>query len=266
MAMTYAMAFVAWHDLSHLLTPAIRTAARRVYPPGAPSIRIGQLRATATVIEAVADELGIYVRNALYQDRATPFDPDYVAIHDRAPKGNWNERKAWIEDETKKERRALRERLGIKNLGDAWMLMVREWKGQDAARVGSRLKLLRCGSIDFYDLQTQLDREALAVIPPAVVAATTLPARDEPDETAGPALTPTQLLVLRTMARFDASVLLSAAKIVEGMDAKTRLSEETVRLCVVKLIDSHLAERPEGDRSGARLNTAGRRLARKIAD
>jgi hypothetical protein len=81
----------------------------------------------------------------------------------------------------------------------------------------------------------------------------------------GLALTLSQTRVLETMARFDASRLLSSKMIAEEMDVGVRLSEETVRLCVGKLIESHLAERPEGARSGARLNRAGRRLAGKIA-
>ncbi len=86
------------------------------------------------------------------------------------------------------------------------------------------------------------------------------------DESTGPALTVNQSRVLQTMALFDASRLLSSKMIAEEMDATVRLSEETVRICVGKLIESHLAERPEGDRSGARLNSAGRKLAGKIAD
>lgn len=86
------------------------------------------------------------------------------------------------------------------------------------------------------------------------------------DESAGPALTMSQSRVLQTMARFDASRLLTLKMIAEEMDATVRLTEETVRVCVGKLIESKLAERPEGDRSGARLNSAGRKLAGKIAD
>jgi len=86
------------------------------------------------------------------------------------------------------------------------------------------------------------------------------------DEPAGPALTPSQSRVLQTMARFDPSRLVSASGIALEMDATVRLSEETVRQCVGKLIESQLAERPEGDRSGARLTRAGRKLAGKIAD
>ena len=86
------------------------------------------------------------------------------------------------------------------------------------------------------------------------------------NESAGLALTANQSRVLQTMARFDASRLLSSKMIADEMDASARLSEETVRKCVGKLIESQLAERPEGGRSGARLNNAGRKLAGKIAD
>jgi hypothetical protein len=86
------------------------------------------------------------------------------------------------------------------------------------------------------------------------------------DESAGPALTENQSRVLRTMARFDPSQLLSSEMIADEMDAHVRLSEETVRKCVGKLIESLLAERPQGDKNGARLNNAGRKLAGKIAE
>jgi len=85
-------------------------------------------------------------------------------------------------------------------------------------------------------------------------------------DSVGPALTANQSRVLQTMARFDASRLLSSGMIVEEMDAASRLSDETTRQCVGRLIGSGLAERPEGKRSGARLTNAGRRLAGKIAD
>jgi hypothetical protein len=81
-----------------------------------------------------------------------------------------------------------------------------------------------------------------------------------------PALTANESRVLLTMARFDASRLLPLKTIAEEMDATVRLSVETVRLIVGKLIELNLAERPEGVRSGARLNPAGRKLAAKIAD
>jgi hypothetical protein len=91
-------------------------------------------------------------------------------------------------------------------------------------------------------------------------------------ESTGPALTASQSRVLKTMAMFDTSKLLSSKMIAdETEDRESRpptagLSEETVRLCVGKLIKLNLAERPEGERSGARLTTPGRKLAGKIAD
>jgi len=176
---TYAQAFIAWFDLSHLLTPAVRDAARRAYPVGAASIKVGKLRAKATVIEAIADELGVYFRNVLYQGRRHPLNPESerVAVEAKAqavarqvaegkpavPFG-WG---ADFNELMKKETRAaVRVRLGIKTLGDAWLLMAREWESQDPVFAESRLGMLRCGSIDFDDLRTQLDREAQAVIPP----------------------------------------------------------------------------------------------------
>ena len=86
------------------------------------------------------------------------------------------------------------------------------------------------------------------------------------DEPTGPALTPSQSRVLKIMARFDRSQLVSTDRIVAEMDPARPLSDETVRLSVKKLIDSGLAERPEGDRSGARLTPSGRTLCGKIAD
>jgi len=186
---TYAQAFVAWFDLSHLLTAAVRDAARRAYPVGAASIRVGKLKAKGTVIEAIADELGVYFRNVLYQGRRHPLDPDRErviveakaqAVARQVAEGKLAEPFGWGEEFNelmKKETRAVvRERLGVKTLGDAWLLMAREWESQDPARAESRLKLLLYSSIDFDDLRTQLDREARAVIPPsdALIATATM--------------------------------------------------------------------------------------------
>ncbi len=81
-------------------------------------------------------------------------------------------------------------------------------------------------------------------------------------DTIGPGLTGNQTYVLEVMARFDPSRLLSAKDIVREMEAERRLSENTTLECVTRLIELDLAERPEGNRSGARLNGPGRRLAR----
>jgi len=81
-----------------------------------------------------------------------------------------------------------------------------------------------------------------------------------------PALTENQASVLQTMALLDASRLVSAELIASEMDASERLSARTIGGIVRKLITLGLAERPEGDRSGVRLTTRGRRQAPKIAD
>lgn len=91
------------------------------------------------------------------------------------------------------------------------------------------------------------------------------PATSEAEDTPL-ALTENQTLVLATMAQFDGSRLLSAARIEGDMRPAERLSQETIRKTVAKLIKLKLAERPEGPRSGARLTMNGRRLVPKIAD
>ncbi len=98
---------------------------------------------------------------------------------------------------------------------------------------------------------------------PAHGEPTTLP--DGEEESAPPALTASQSLVLQTMALFDASRLVSADAIAAEMNAAKRLSARSIGPIVRKLIELGFAERPEGNRSGARLTIAGRRLASKFA-
>jgi hypothetical protein len=81
-----------------------------------------------------------------------------------------------------------------------------------------------------------------------------------------PALTEAQRITLCAMNSFDRTVLASAQKICEAINPTKRLSEETVRQCIKRLIKLDLVERPEGSRKGARLTNAGRRLAGKIVD
>lgn len=204
-AFNFAEAFIAWYDLTHLLTPAVCTDARRVYPPGAASIKLGasneaapvvpampssvvnglaayrrvKLGATPypTVIEAVADELGVYFRNAVYTGRRHPLEPDLDRLIGEAKaratarqvaQGKPAEPMGWGADldelRAKETRAVVRERLGIKTYGDGQDLMMREWNGQDRARGESALWLLRCDPINFPDLRMQLIREAEAVI------------------------------------------------------------------------------------------------------
>lgn len=88
---------------------------------------------------------------------------------------------------------------------------------------------------------------------------------EQDDQTVEAALTANDAEVVRTMARPDASLLLSIKAIVEEMDPHKRLSEESVRTIVKKLICLKLATRPT-DRGGARLTAEGRKVAGKIAD
>lgn len=98
--------------------------------------------------------------------------------------------------------------------------------------------------------------------PPAQGAATA----DDDEATSAPALTKNERLVLVALARFDAAVLASIEDIHDAMDPAERLSLRAIGPAVNKLIANGLAERPEGDRQGARLTIKGRRLASKIAD
>lgn len=204
-AFNFAEAFIAWYDLTHLLTPAVCTEARRVYPPGAASIKLGASNEAApvvpampasvvnglaayrrvtlgatpypTVIEAVADELGVYFRNAVYTGRRHPLEPDLDRLIGEAKaratarqvaQGKPAEPMGWGADldelRAKETRAVVRQRLGIKTYGDGQDLMMREWNGQDRARGESALWLLRCDPINFPDLRMQLIREAEAVI------------------------------------------------------------------------------------------------------
>lgn len=86
------------------------------------------------------------------------------------------------------------------------------------------------------------------------------------DDQPPPALTANEASVLRTLAHFDPAELASAARVEAAMDRASRISDKTIRVAIRRLVELGLVERPEGDRSGARLTIAGRRLVRKIAD
>ncbi|MFO0828094.1 MAG: hypothetical protein U0572_08080 [Phycisphaerales bacterium] len=86
------------------------------------------------------------------------------------------------------------------------------------------------------------------------------------DETPPPALTPTELRVLRMLATFDPSELASAARIEGAMEPTQRVSERSISRIVPRLIELGLAERPQGERSGTRLTLQGRRIARRLAE
>jgi hypothetical protein len=84
------------------------------------------------------------------------------------------------------------------------------------------------------------------------------------EESPGPALGQNDRRVLKAMARFDPSLLVPMVEIAEA--SAGRLSPRTVGPTVRRLIELGFAERPEGDRKGARLTTKGRRIASKLAD
>lgn len=162
-AATYASAFLAYDDLQYLLTSHVRTVARGVHGQG-PPIKIGKARPTHSVIEAVADELGVSFRNAMYAGRKSPLDPDLtkaVAEARAAYPNGWSQA---FDELRLKERAAVRERLGLKTELDALMLMVGEWKGQDPEWAESHIRIYGFRSIDFDDLKVRLDRESLAAL------------------------------------------------------------------------------------------------------
>ena len=86
----------------------------------------------------------------------------------------------------------------------------------------------------------------------------------EPDHQ-DPALRRTDKQTLAALATFDASELASVITVCEAMVPIERLSHKTVGPAIKRLIQFGLAERPEGDRGGARLTLKGRRLAAKIS-
>ncbi len=116
------------------------------------------------------------------------------------------------------------------------------------------------------DYSKEINPEVVASISGVRTPSTHIDGIDAIDDAVSPALSKSDIHVLRAMASFDTSRLLSATTIIEAVDIEDRLSEETVRLCVLKLMRDQLATRPEGKRNGARLTIHGRRLAGKIAD
>lgn len=158
---TYATAFIAWVDMMSLMTPDVRDAARGTRGLDWPVVRIGKCRPSASVLEAVADELGTAFRNALYLDRQHPLEPDVGKIAAVAkaekPMGYGDLFQSLLKKETNT---VIRARLGIQTWGDALLLMVAEWEGQSPERVPAVFSVLRFGEVDFDELEICLAREA----------------------------------------------------------------------------------------------------------
>ena len=68
--------------------------------------------------------------------------------------------------------------------------------------------------------------------------------------------------MLKTMASRNGAFLWSAS----ALGDRAGFGDETARRFIARLCDHDLAERPEGNRSGARLTTRGRALARKLSE
>jgi hypothetical protein len=158
---TYAMAFIAWVDLSSLLTQAVRDVARSTRGLDAPVVRIGKSRACESVLAAVADELGTAFRNALYSGRRHPLEPDVgkiVAVAKAEKPFGYGD---LFQSLLKKETNAvIRARLGIQTWEDALLLMVAEWEKQNPDSVWAVFTMLRFGEVDFDELEIRLAQEA----------------------------------------------------------------------------------------------------------
>jgi len=100
------------------------------------------------------------------------------------------------------------------------------------------------------------ERPAAAIDPPAE--------GEDEHPTEDIVLTANDEAVLTAMAEYDGSRLLTIADI--SREARPAVSERTAGGCIRKLIGHGLAERPGGQRQGARLTIPGRRHAHKIAD
>lgn len=89
---------------------------------------------------------------------------------------------------------------------------------------------------------------------------------DDPDDTQPPALTDAERWTLQALAGFDPADLAKASRVSDAMPLEQHLSERTIRQAIKRLVSLGFAERPEGEKQGARLTMRGRRLATKIAD
>lgn len=90
-------------------------------------------------------------------------------------------------------------------------------------------------------------------------------ARTEQPEPEPVSLSKNQRIVLVALSKFDAREIVAIGEIIDAMEPCERLSESTVREAVNELIEDKLAERPQGDRRGARATTRGRLCATRLA-
>lgn len=178
---TFGLAMTVQHDLALLVTPEVQLAARSVYSVGSPPPRIGKLPQSHSLLELVRDELGLRLRNSVYQDRRTPLDADVANTVQRAkalrPVGYGE----LMPDLLKSERQAARARAGVKSVGDAMVLFAREWESLSDEQRSYAVRVFEFRWIDFDELKVKLGLEAMS----AIGAMTTHPSarsRVEPDE------------------------------------------------------------------------------------
>ena len=88
--------------------------------------------------------------------------------------------------------------------------------------------------------------------------------REDSDPPLCEPLTKSELVTLNALAVFRPERLVSISEVADTLDdTEDHLSARTIGGALGKLIKNGLAERPQGARHGARLTTAGRRLAAK---
>ncbi len=217
--------------------------ANGVYPPGSPGVRFFLPR--TSVLEGIREDVWL---------------PLALATHPKIAMQLWGERFApepvGIYRDARQQVSAVdRER----SSRAAWLAMSRE------EVVSANGFLLSIGKLDSRELLTiAANREFHAVVAQVANDADALAIHN--DAEASTPLTQAQAKILHAMAQFDARRLLPVTAIVEALPHESPLSDKTVRACLRKLIDCGLAERPEGERSGARLTMAGFRLAAKMTD
>lgn len=88
---------------------------------------------------------------------------------------------------------------------------------------------------------------------------------DEKEEQA-PALKQNELVTLKALALFGPNRLATSTDVGNEMTPADRLSPRTIQPAIRRLMELDLAERPEGDKHGARATLKGQRLVLDIAD
>lgn len=175
LARCYGAAFIRWVDLHSLLTSQVREFGREARARTGEPVRIGIRGANRSVIEAI-ERIGLRVRNAMYQDRSHPFEPDIANLMTQAqentrrkqmqgvkgraqPLLGWGvEMKRLLAKETPD---VIQKRLGILTVEDAIDVVIREWQSIKDHRFVQ--ESLRMHDIDFDVMHAQLDLEFRAI-------------------------------------------------------------------------------------------------------